>query len=258
MSDLTDKMPVDAEPSGSLSADPQDHQASNKRPKRHWFIVGICGIALLVVMVVGSQVLRGGPDSTPEPSADAQRVAIESLQGQIQSIEQRLSSIEEQGTRVAALGQRLDIIDERISQQAGDFDPEALASRMEALETFLEDAAPQIDMQMTALEEVVSTRLADVAASRPAEDVKPSPAPARTHARADRRPATPRVPLRISGIEYRGGHPFLSVATGSVNSLDQVILLGERESVGEWQLVQINATTAVFRYRGQDVTVNLP
>lgn len=266
MSDLTDKLPNDPEPNGPssseasrdpLNADPDDRLPSSKRPLRYWLIVGGLAFALFLVLVVGTVSLQGGPADTPEPSPLAQGVVIEGLQESVQNLEQRLGSLNDMNARVASMEQRLGEINAQLGQSSGAFDVESLTHRMGALEGFLEEASPRIDMQLTALEEVVSNRLAEsTAASRQVSEPEPSPTPAKP--RTASRPAVPRLPLHISGVEYRGGRPFLSVATGPVHDLDQVRLLGERESVGEWQLVTINASTAVFRYRGQNVTVNLP
>lgn len=266
MSDLTDKLPNDPEPNGPssseaswdpLNADPDDRLPSSKRPLRYWLIVGGLAFALFLVLVVGTVSLQGGPADTPEPSPLAQGVVIEGLQESVQNLEQRLGSLNDLNDRVASMEQRLGEINAQLDQSSGAFDVESLTHRMGALEGFLEEASPRIDMQLTALEEVVSNRLAEsTAASRQVSEPEPSPTPAKP--RTASRPAVPRLPLHISGVEYRGGRPFLSVATGPVHDLDQVRLLGERESVGEWQLVTINASTAVFRYRGQNVTVNLP
>ncbi|ALM54107.1 hypothetical protein [Halomonas huangheensis] len=268
MSDLTDKLPNDPEPNGPLSSEAsRDPLTANSIDRLPWskiivwgLVVALLGglaIALFMVLVAGTDSLQGDPTDTPEPSPMAQGVVIESLQGSVQDLEQRLGSLNDLNARVASMEQRLGEINAQLDQPSDALDVESLTHRMDALEGFLEEASPRIDMQLTALEEVVSNRLAEsAAASRHVSEPEPSPTPAKP--RTSSRPAVPRLPLHISGVEYRGGRPFLSVATGPVHDLDQVRLLGERESVGEWQLVTINASTAVFRYRGQNVTVNLP
>ncbi|MDF9434657.1 hypothetical protein [Chromohalobacter israelensis] len=249
MSDQTDKLSMDSVPNK-----PAGH------PLRRLLIVAVPLAVFVTLLFVVLFVLGNNSEEPPASAAPAQPdqpEAITRLQGSVQDLEQRLGSLSDLNARVASMEQRLSEVNAQLDQQSGAIDVENMSHRMEALEGFLEEARRQIDMQLTALEEVVSNRLAEASvASQQAEEPEPSPSPAKP--RTASRPAIPRLPLHISGVEYRGGRPYLSVATGPVNDLDQVRLLGERESVGEWQLVTINASTAVFRYRGQNVTVNLP
>ncbi|WP_275286835.1 hypothetical protein [Halomonas elongata] len=264
MSDQTDKLTMDSEPNevsrDPLNADPDERLPRKKNPPRLLLMVGGLAVGLVMLLVAFLLVLGNEPAESPEPAAPVQpdqSEAITRLQGSVQDLEQRLGSLNDLNARVASMEQRLNEVNAQLDQQSGALNVENMTHRMEALEGFLEEARRQIDMQLTALEEVVSNRLAEASvASQQAEEPEPSPSPAKP--RTASRPAIPRLPLHISGVEYRGGRPYLSVATGPVNDLDQVRLLGERESVGEWQLVTINASTAVFRYRGQNVTVNLP
>lgn len=261
MSDQTNELVMDSEPNEAardpLTADPGERLLKKKRPSRRLLMVGGLAVALVALLIVVLLTRGNGPADPPEPATAVQPEAITRLQGSVHDLEQRLGSMNDLNARVASMGQRVDQLNAQLDQPSGDLDVERLSHRMEALESFLEGASPRIDMQLTALEEVVLNRLAELTtATLHVEEPEPSPTP--TKPRTASRPAVPRLPLHISGVEYRGGRPYLSVATGPVQTLDQVRLLGERESVGEWQLVTINASTAVFRYRGQNVTVNLP
>lgn len=66
-------------------------------------------------------------------------------------------------------------------------------------------------------------------------------------------------PLRVVGVELRGGERFLSIAPlGGALSLSQVQVLRPGEASGEWRLVAIEGRTAVFRAGAQVHRLSIP
>lgn len=252
--------------SGPLAADPQDHTPRGKQSVP-LFIRYLLAIAVLLAVVFVGFVLTLGATPSEDDRTDAPPVtdgaALSDLQASLQALEKRLPAIEAQQTRLDQLEQRL-----QAAESPGKaLDVAALSERMDSLAATLDSARHRIDLQLTALAEGIETRIAEVEAVAEREAVSASS----TSTASRRQPSTdtsssaratppspPRLPLKISGVEYRGGKPFLSIAEGSVSHLRDVRLLGERESVGEWQLLRITGNTAEFRYRGQTITIQLP
>ncbi|CBV43927.1 hypothetical protein [Halomonas elongata] len=252
----------------SLAADPQDH---NRRGKRRVPLVirYLLAIGLLLGAALAGYVLTLGDDPNEEQqeqveTASATDQAVRDLQASLQSLEGRMPSLEAQRSQLDQLEQRLQ--DAETATPA--IDVTAVGERLDSLADTLDNARHRVDLQLTALAEGVEARISEAEAtaastsdtsssSAAAPRRQPSTANARASSRATP-PSPPRLPLKISGVEYRGGQPFLSIAEGSVNQLRDVRLLGERESVGDWQLLRITGDTAEFRYRDQTITIPLP
>lgn len=251
-----------------LAADPQDH---NRRGKRRVPLVirYLLAIGLLLGAALAGYVLTLGDDPNEEQqeqveTASATDQAVRDLQASLQSLEDRMPSLEAQSSQLDQLEQRLQ--DAETTTPA--IDVTAVGERLDSLADTLDNARHRVDLQLTALAEGVEARISEAEAtasstsdtsssSASAPRRQPSTANARGSSQATP-PSPPRLPLKISGVESRGGQPFLSIAEGSVNHLRDVRLLGERESVGDWQLLRITGDTAEFRYRGQTITIQLP
>lgn len=253
-----------------LAADPQDHDRRSKQ-RVPLIIRYLLAIGLLLGAALAGYVLTLGDDPNEEQqeqvetaSATDQAVAVRDLQASLQSLENRMPSLEAQRSQLDQLEQRLQ--DAETTTPA--IDVTAVGERLDSLADTLDNARHRVDLQLTALAEGVEARISEAEAtasstsdtsssSASAPRRQPSTANARGSSQATP-PSPPRLPLKISGVEYRGGQPFLSIAEGSVNHLRDVRLLGERESVGDWQLLRITGDTAEFRYRGQTITIQLP
>lgn len=251
-----------------LAADPQDHDRRGKR-RVPLIIRYLLAIGLLLGAAFAGYVLTLGDDPNEEQqeqveTASATDQAVRDLQASLQSLEDRLPSLEAQRAQLDQLEQRL----QDAETAAPAIDVTAVGERLDSLADTLDNARHRVDLQLTALAEGVEARISEAEATAAStSDTSSSSAsaprrqPSTANARASSRttpPSPPRLPLKISGVEYRGGQPFLSIAEGSVNHLRDVRLLGERESVGDWQLLRITDDTAEFRYRGQTITIQLP
>ncbi|MDN3525337.1 hypothetical protein QWY79_08630 [Halomonas sabkhae] len=251
-----------------LAADPQDH---NRRGKRRVPLVirYLLAIGLLLGAAFAGYVLTLGDDPNEEQQEQVETTsatdqAVRDLQASLKSLEDRLPTFEAQRAQLDQLEQRLQ--DAETAAPAIDLTDQS--ERLDSLADTLDNARHRVDLQLTALAEGVETRIREAEAtaasasaspssSASAPRRQPSPEDAGSSARATP-PSPPRLPLKVSGVEYRGGQPFLSIAEGPVSGLQDVRLLGERESVGDWQLLRITGDTAEFRYRGQTITIQLP
>lgn len=251
-----------------LAADPQDHDRRGKQRVplviRYLLAIGLLLGAAFAGYVLTLEDDPNGEQEEQVETASATDQAMRDLKASLQSLEDRLPSLEAQRAQLNQMEQRL----KHAETAEPAIDVTDLSERLDSLADTLDNARVRIDLQLTALAEGVETRISEAEAtatrattsstsSASAPRRQPSTADARESARATP-PSPPRLPLKISGVEYRGGQPFLSIAEGAVNHLRDVRLLGERESVGDWQLLRITGDTAEFRYRGQTITIQLP
>lgn len=251
--------------SSPLAADPQDHEHRGKQ-RVPLVIRYLLAIGLLLGAAFAGVVLTLGDDPNEEQQEQVETAtdAVRDLRASLQSLEDRLPSLEAQRARLDQLEQRL----QDAETAAPAIDVTDQSERLDSLATTLDNARHRIDLQLTALAEGVERRISEAEATATratTASTSTASAPRRQPSTADARegtratpPSPPRLPLKISGVEYRGGQPFLSIAEGSVNQLRDVRLLGERESVGDWQLLRITGDTAEFRYHGQTITIQLP
>lgn len=83
--------------------------------------------------------------------------------------------------------------------------------------------------------------------------------PAKPRTSAATPPKAVEPPLRVVGVELRGGERFLSIAPpGGALSLSQVQVLRPGEASSEWRLVAIEGRTAVFRAGAQVHRLSIP
>src|SRR5699024_4832294 len=143
-------------------------------------------------------------------TASAADEAVRDLQASLQTLEYRLPSLEAQRARLDQLEQRL----QDAETAAPAIDVTDQSERLDSLATTLDNARVRSDLQLTALAEGVETRISEAEAtathattsstsSASAPRRQPSTADARESARATP-PSPPRLPLKISGVEYRG------------------------------------------------------
>lgn len=186
------------------------------------------------------------------------------------SVGQALAPLEEGLARVEKLQneleQRLVRIDERLEQAerfVADSDTaigvnrtrlERIGPRLAGLGEGLTRLDSELNLRVTAQNEQIQTLGERIEQSQRPE-VAPRPAPAR---QARRPAAPPSPPFQLSGIESRGGRPYVGVFPKGVTRLRDIRLLGAGDRQDGWELAEIRRSEAVFTRNGQSVNVPLP
>lgn len=183
-------------------------------------------------------------------------------------LEERVADLMMLGERLAELEQRIEQLSEALSDQADRVDVrisgvqrelERVNAQGARSEVRIESLHEQLGSAVQELEGAVNEAREEAAQAREQARARSQQTQAQV-ARASSPPSRPQPqpPFRVSGVEWRGGKPFLSIATGAVRSLRDVRLIGERESVDGWQLIAIRGGTAQFSVRGESVDVPIP
>ncbi|MGM0925411.1 MAG: hypothetical protein ACQEXC_03075 [Pseudomonadota bacterium] len=240
-----------------------DHKPAEPqhRPKRgagkgsRKALYGLLAVSLAGAAVSGALLLRPVPDEVPMESL---------VQSQVQ---QALVPLEEALARVAsqqaALEQRLAELDQRLERAerrgqenaAGITAAQAQLERLEQLEPRLSELAEglgrldsELNLRVTAQNEQIQTLEERLEQSRQAA---PRPAPARQAPR-------PAAPFQVTGVESRGGRPYVGVSPNGMSSLRDIRLLGIGDRQDGWELTRIRGTHAVFSRNGRSVDVQIP
>ncbi|PCF94070.1 hypothetical protein [Vreelandella nigrificans] len=231
---------------------------------------GVGGVVLVGGFLILVALIRG--ESSGEEKFENLKMDVAGTRADLLLIEERLTQFEGFEERLKRLDEGGDVLRENLEGLNG------YETRMDALEQRINQFSSQVELQMVAFSERLENKLEESEAAVEAAEQQAQLArdearrAASAQAEAERlaarstsqsqtstRPVSPaRPPFSISGVEFRGGRNFLSIASGPVNSLGDVKLLGERDSEGEWQLVNIGSSSAEFYYRGRSVTVPLP
>ena len=156
------------------------------------------------------------------------------------------------GRRVTALEQAQATREKRpVSATAHDLEAtaHALGDRITALE---QAAHPMPDVSdLPSLRD----RISALEARQKAAAVAPLAHPARTK-RIAARPPMP--PFGLLGLERRAGETFLAIAPSGASSLGQLQLLRTGDAVGEWTLVAVDGSAAVFHVHGTSQRLPIP
>ncbi len=272
MSSTNDESP------NTIVADPEDSHASPKRSHNNG--KSSSKMPLSVKVVVGGVVLVGGflilvaltgwGDNRGEDELKNLSRDLAGTRADLLLVEERLAEVEGYGNRLQRLDEGDKLVRENLENLNGFVD------RLDTLEQRITLFSSQMEVRMSAFSERLDNELEEAEAAVDAAEQQAQLArdearraasaqaeaerlAARSTSQAPTRSASPpRPPFSISGVEYRGGRKFLSIAVGPVSSLSEVKMLGERETEGEWQLVSIGSASAEFYHRGRSVSVPLP
>ena len=222
-------------------------------------LYGLLTVSLAGDVVSGALLLRPAPEEVP----------VESLvQSQVQQavvpLEEALARVESQQTvleqHLAELDQRLERAEQRGLENAADItaaqaqleqrDP--LEPRLAELSETLSHLDSELNLRVTAQNEQIQTLEKRLEQSRQAA---PRPAPAR---QAPRPAAPPSPPFQVTGVESRGGRPYVGVSPNGLSSLRDIRLLGVGDRQDGWELTSIRGTHAVFSRNGRSVDVQIP
>lgn len=222
-------------------------------------LYGLLTVSLAGAVVSGALLLGPAPEEVP----------VESLvQSQVQQavvpLEEALARVESQQTvleqHLAELDQRLEQTEQRGEENAaGITAAQAQLERLEQLEPRLSELAEtlsrldsELNLRVTAQNEQIQTLEERLEQSRQAA---PRPAPAR---QAPRPAAPPSPPFQVTGVESRGGRPYVGVSPNGLSSLRDIRLLGVGDRQDGWELTSIRGTHAVFSRNGRSVDLQIP
>lgn len=265
--EVTSEAPIAAEPADHQETFSRQSGKSDSKSKMPLPVkVGLGGVVLVggVLILVA---LFGGSEASDDEILNNLSMNLAGTRADILLLEERVAHVEGYEERLA----RLDDGDEGLRESLEGLN--GVPEQLENLEQRVDQLTSQIEIRIAALTEQLDSELAEAhAAVEVAEQQTQQARQARDEAQAEAdraatrqattaqsaAPAPSRPPFSISGVEYRGGRNFLSIATGPVSALGEIRLLGERESEGEWQLVSIGSSSAEFYHHGRSVTVPLP
>lgn len=257
MSEPTELTP-DHKRMGSTSSEQHRGKRGTGKGSRK-LLYGLLAVSLAGAVVSGVLLLRPAPEEVP----------IESLvQFQVQKamvpLEEALARVESQQ---AALDQRLAELDQRLERAeqrgqknaAGITAAQAQLEQRDPLEPRLSELAEglsrldsEINLRVAAQNEQIQTLKERLEQSRQAAS---RPAPARP---APRPAAPPSPPFQVTGVESRGGRPYIGVSPNGLSSLRDIRLLGVGDRQDGWELTRIRGTHAVFSRNSRSVDVQIP
>ncbi|MEQ5803592.1 hypothetical protein [Halomonas sp. H10-9-1] len=240
-------------------AEPQHRRKRGAGKGGRKALYGLLAVSLAGAVVSGALLLRPVPEEVPMESL---------VQSQVQ---QAVVPLEEALTRVAsqqaALEQRLEELGQRLERAerrgevnaAGITAAQAQLEQLDPLEPRLSELAKtlsrldsELNLRVTAQNEQIQTLEERLEQSRQAAS-RPAPA------RQTPRPAAPSSPpFQVSGIESRGGRPYVGVSPNGLSSLRDIRLLGVGDRQDGWELTRIRGTHAVFSRNGRSVDVQIP
>lgn len=140
-----------------------------------------------------------------------------------------------------------------IFQQDLDALREALEKRLTELEQALPDAQAAIELH-TIKDQVQSLGAKlETLTQPPVNNAMPV---TKTNVRRSEQASV--QPFQVIGFELRGGERFLAIATGDRKTLEQIRLMRPGDSVGRWQLENLESQTAVFSVAGKVRRVTVP
>ncbi len=244
-----------------------DHKPTEpqRRPKRgagkggRKALYGLLAVSLAGAVVSGALLLRPAPEEVPVESLVQSQVqqAVVPLKETLARVASQQAALEQ---RLAELDQRLKRAEQRGQENAaGITAAQAQLEQQDPLEPRLSELAEglsrldsELNLRVTAQNEQIQTLEERLEQSRQAAS---RPAPSR---QAPRPAAPPSPPFQVTGVESRGGRPYVGVSPNGLSSLRDIRLLGVGDRQDGWELTRIRGTHAVFSRNGRSVDVQIP
>ncbi|MDR5904486.1 hypothetical protein [Franzmannia qiaohouensis] len=222
-------------------------------------LYGLLAVSLAGAVVSGALLLRPAPEEVPMESLVQSQVqqALVPLEEALARVESQQAALEQ---RLTELLQRLERAEQRGEENAAGIT--ATRAQLERLDQFgprlseLSEALSRLDselnLRVTAQNEQIQTLEERLEQSRQAAS---RPAPAR---QAPRPAAPPSPPFQVTGVESRGGRPYVGVSPNGLSSLRDIRLLGVGDRQDGWELTSIRSTHAVFSRNGRSANIQIP
>jgi len=222
-------------------------------------LYGLLAVSLAGAVVSGALLLKPAPGEVPMESLVQSQVqqAVVPLEEALARVASQQAALEQ---RLAELDQRLERAEQREQENAAAItaaqaqleqrDP--LEPRLAELSETLSHLDSELNLRVTAQNEQIQTLEERLEQSQQAAS---RPAPAR---QAPRPAAPPSPSFQVTGVESRGGRPYVGVSPNGQSSLRDVHLLGVGDRQDGWELTRIRGTHAVFSRHGRSVDVQIP
>ncbi|SDK69068.1 hypothetical protein [Billgrantia gudaonensis] len=257
MSEPTELSP-DQKPIGpASSAKHRGKRGAGKGSRKALY--GLLAVSLVGAVVSGALLVRPVPDEVPVESLVQSQIqqALRPLDESLSRVESKQGALEQ---RLTELDQRLERAEQREQENAAAITAvQAQLEQRDPLELRLAELAKalshldgELNLRVTAQNEQIQMLEERLEQSRQAAS---RPAPAR---QAPRPAAPPSPPFQVTGVESRGGRPYVGVSPNGQSSLRDVHLLGVGDRQDGWELTRIRGTHAVFSRHGRSVDVQIP
>ncbi|WP_416139108.1 hypothetical protein ACM26W_01455 [Halomonas sp. HK25] len=262
MSEPTERTP-DHQPAGHASSSKHRGKPGAGKGSRK-ALYGLLAVSLAGALASGALLLKPAADEVPvETLVQSQmQQAVVPLQESLAQVESQQAALKQHLTE---LGQRLDRAEKRGQKNAAGIT--ATQAQLEQLEQ-LDQLEPRLselaeglsrldsvlNLRVTAQNEQIRTLSERLEQS---QRQQPSPRPATAH-QAPRPVAPPSPPFQVTGVESRGGRPYVGVSPNGMSSLRDIRLLGVGDRQDGWELSAIRGSHAVFRHSGRSVDVQIP
>lgn len=259
---MTDRIVPEDERHDEAKDDQPNYTPFVKR-KRIWSVpqvvlmgIGIVGLLAGLYVVLVDKHASEGP--TLESRVQQQQHDIAQLRTQLDELQSNQGAIA--STRQEMKG-RLDSLADRMDEQEhyrAAPERQSLPGDVEALSKRLEKLSSSVDVRFSAAQEkeqALENAIAKVRERQ--ESAKKAAKPNASQPPAEQAP-TP--PFTITGLELRGGRPYVGVLkrSGGAGRLSDIQLVAEGQRVGEWRLSGISDHSATFAVNGQSVAVLIP
>ncbi|MDI5922736.1 hypothetical protein QLQ86_18365 [Halomonas sp. LR5S13] len=219
-------------------------------------LYGLLAVSLVGAVVSGALLVRPAPDEVPVESLVQSKVqqAVVPLEEVLARVESQQVALEQ---RLTDLDQRLEQAEQQVQETASAITArqaqlEQLEPRLASLAEELSRLDSELNLRVTAQNEQIHVLSERLEQSRQAA---PRPALAR---QAPRPAAPPSPPFQVTGVESRGGRPYVGVSPNGLSSLRDIRLLGVGDHQDGWELSAIRGSHAVFRHNGYSVDVQIP
>ncbi|WP_163559725.1 type II toxin-antitoxin system HicA family toxin [Halomonas sp. NO4] len=221
-------------------------------------LYGLLAVSLVGAVVSGALLLRPAPDEVAAESLVQSQVqrAVVPLEEVLARVESQQATLEQ---RLTDLDQRLELAEQRVKESAAGIAAkqaqlEQLEPRLAGLAEELSRLDSELNLRVTAQNEQIQT-LSERLEQNQRQQAAPRPAPA---SQAPRSAAPPSPPFQVTGVESRGGHPYVGVSPNGLSSLRDIRLLGVGDRQDGWELSAIRGSHVVFRHNGHSVDVQIP
>lgn len=240
-------------------AEPQHRRKRGAGKGGRKTLYGLLAFSLAGAVVSGALLLRPVPEEVPMECLVQSQVqqavvpleeALARVESQQAALEQRLTELLQRFERAEQRGQENTAGITAAQAQLEQLDP--LEPRLSELAEDLSRLDSELNLRVTAQNEQIQTLEERLEQSRQAA---PRPAPAR---QAPRPAAPPSPPFQVTGVESRGGRPYVGVSPNGLSSLRDIRLLGVGDRQDGWELTRIRGTHAVFSRNGRSVDVQIP
>lgn len=243
--------------------DEQPNYTPFVKRKTIWSVPRLVFIGLVITgLLVGLYVVLIDDGGSEGPTLDVrlqqQRDLIEQLRTQVSELQSnqdaRASARGDLMRQVDALAERMEAQERYRAAPAR----QSLPGDVDTLSKRLDKLSSSVDVRFSAAQEKEQALENAIAKVRERQESAKKAAKPSAHQSPAKQAPTP--PFTITGLELRGGRPYVGVLkrSGSAGRLSDIQLISEGQRIGEWRLSGISDHSATFAFNGQSVAVSIP